>query len=128
MKYVLLFHGCLLLVIAYGCQLREAHDAIREAIPGTYIRFSAHEYGTEYDTLVITLQNASASEYRILRRWKFERVLDGHAIKPEYKRMTTSARYDPTKKILLETGAGDSYSFDVDQKILFNGPVKYHKL
>ena len=103
-------------------------DEVKEFIPGTYIRFSQHEYGTEYDTLVISLQNNSANEYKILRKWKYERVVDGHPIGPEFKRTFTFGFYTPTHKLLQEYDTGDIYSFDVRQKILFNGPVKYQKL
>jgi len=128
MKLLLLFHLFLLLIMAYGCHLENAKDADIEFIPGTYIRFSEHEFGTEYDTLIITLQNPSAAQYRILRKWKYERVLDGHAIEPEYKRTATTAIYNPAKKILEETQRGDIYTFDLRKQILFSGPIKYNKL
>ena len=126
MKIILLSHIAALLL--YGCGLINARDEVEEFIPGTYIRFSEHEYGTEYDTLIITLQNRSAGEYSILRKWKYERVLDGERIEPEYKRTNTSGVYNSTHKLLQETETGDIYSFDIKQKILFNGPVKYQKL
>ena len=103
-------------------------DEVKEFIPGVYTRFSQHEFGTEYDTLVITLQNNAANEYKILRKWKYERVVDGQKIKPEYKRSFTCGVYNSAHKILRENETGDIYSFDVKQKILFNGPVKYQKL
>jgi hypothetical protein len=124
MKIILLSHIVALLL--YGCGLIKTRDEVLEFIPGTYIRFSKHEFGTEYDTLVITLQNED--EYRILRKWKYERVLDGERIEPEYKRTVTSGVYNSTHKLLQETETGDMYSFDIKQKILFNGPVKYQKL
>ena len=103
-------------------------DEVKEFIPGVYIRFSQHEFGTEYDTLVITLQNNSANEYKILRKWKYERLVDGQRIQPEYKRSLTSGVYNTTHKLLQENQTGDIYSFDVKQKILLNGPIKYQKL
>jgi len=103
-------------------------DEVKDFIPGTYIRFSQHEFGSEYDTLVITLQNKTANEYRILRKWKYERVLDGSAIEPEYKHLTTSGIYTSKHKLLQETETGDMFSFDVKGEFLFNGPTKYQKL
>ena len=125
MKTILFAHIIIMMVL-FGCGLIKTRDEVQEFIPGTYIRFSKHEFGTEYDTLVITLQNED--EYRILRKWKYERVLDGERIEPEYKRTITSGVYNSTHKLLQETETGDIYSFDIKQKILFNGPVKYQKL
>ncbi|WP_276502901.1 hypothetical protein [Terrimonas pollutisoli] len=123
MKTLLLIHLVLLLLAACSSQ-----DEMQTFIPGTYIRFSQHEYGTEYDTLVITPQNKTANEYKILRKWKYERVLDGSPIEPEYKRLTTSGIYNTKHKLLQETETGDMFSFDVRGKLLFNGPTKYQKL
>ena len=126
MKILLIAHVFALLL--YGCSSLDSKDSVKEFMPGTYIRFSTQKFGTEYDTLVISLQNSSAGEYQILREWKYERVLDGQPIEPEYKRSFTSGIYDPKHKLLQEKETGDFYSFDPIQKVLFNGPIKYQKL
>jgi hypothetical protein len=126
MKILIVVH--LLIVLFYGCGLIERKDEGREFLPGTYTRFSQHEFGTEHDTLVISLQNKAAGEYKIVRRWKYERLLDGKAIEPEYKFITTSGIYHSSKKLLEERETGDFFSFDVTGELLFNGPVKYQKL
>ena len=126
MKLLLFAHLCVLFI--YGCGLVQSSDNVRRFIPGMYIRFSSHEFGTEYDTLVISLESESAASYRIVRKWKYERVLDGVVIEPEYKRTITSAVYNTDRKLLEETKSGDVYSFDVVNKILFDGAVKYQKL
>lgn len=127
MKLILFLHIVILVVIC-SCGSFSTTDKVKEFIPGTYTRFSQHEYGTEHDTMVITLQNSTANEYKILRKWKYERVLDGSAIEPEYKRMTTSGIYSVRNKVLQETETGDLFSFDVKGKLLFNGSTKYQKL
>jgi len=118
----------MLIFLLYGCGWYQANDEVRNFIPGIYIRFSQHEFGTENDTLVISIQNKSAGEYRIVRIWKYERLLDGEPMEPEYKRVTTSGIYNTTRKLLQETETGDFFSFDVREKILFNGNTKYQKL
>lgn len=123
MKTILLLH--LLFLFFAACS---SGDEVQTFISGTYIRFSKHEFGTEHDTLVISLQNGSAGEYKIVRRWKYERVLDGNAIEPEYKFITTSGIYYSSRKLLQERETGDFFSFDVTEKSVFNGPVKYQKL
>ncbi|SRR5260221_6889630 len=127
MKMLLLSH-IIIMLLTCSCGLIKSKDEMQEFIPGTYIRFSQHEYGTEYDTLVISLQNKTANEYKILRKWKYERVLDGERVEPEYKRTVTSCVYNSIHKLLQENETGDIYSFDIKQKILFNGPIKYQKL
>jgi hypothetical protein len=126
MKIVLLVH--IVALVIYGCGLPKNKHEVEEFIPGTYIRFSQHEFGIEYDTLVISLQNKFPLEYKILRKWKYERVLDNQKIEPEYKRSFTSGIYNVKNGLLQENETGDLYSFDLKQKILFNGPVKYQKL
>ncbi|MGF2412537.1 MAG: hypothetical protein ACQUYJ_09430 [Ferruginibacter sp.] len=103
-------------------------DAITEFIPGTYIRSAQTEFGKAYDTLVITLQNKSASEYKIQRRWKYDRVLDGKPIEPEYKVSKTSGLYDGEKKVLQETETLEFFTFDLEKKLLFNGANKFTKI
>jgi hypothetical protein len=126
MKIILLVH--IVALVVYGCGLSKSRDEVEEFIPGTYIRFSQHEFGVEYDTLVISLQNKSALEYKIFRKWKYERLLDGVRIEPEYKRSFTSGIYNGEQGLLRENETGDTYTFDVKQKALFNGPVKYQKI
>ena len=124
MKLLLTIYIILMLA---ACSLLLKDDT-QTFIPGTYTRASQHEFGTEYDTLVISLQNQSANEYNIVRKWKYERVLDGERAEPEYKLQTTSGIYNARYKLLEETESGDIFSFDVKEKLLFNGPTKYQKL
>jgi hypothetical protein len=88
---VLYMAGVFLLL--YGCRSFLKEESIQSLIPGTFIRFSQHEFGTEYDTLVITLQNEAVSQYRIQRKWKYERILDGNKIEPEYRQELHSGIY-----------------------------------
>jgi hypothetical protein len=103
-------------------------DEIKNFIPGTYIRFSKNEFGKEYDTLIISLQNPSANEYKIVRKWKYERQIDGEKMQPEYKIKTIRVIYNSDHKLLQEPVSGKIYSIDVYTKCLFNGPNKYQKL
>ena len=126
MKGLLLIHIVALLII--GCGLIRTQDKTKDFIPGTYIRFSSHEYGKEYDTLVISLQNSMSDEYRIVRKWKYERVPDRQKSEPEYHKKESSAIYNPVHKLLQESETGRIYSIDVKENCLFNGPIKYQKL
>jgi hypothetical protein len=117
----------LLFAAVLSCNERLS-DEIKESIPGTYTRFSEHEFGKEYDTLVIVVQNKSANEYKILRKWKYERVLDDEQLAPEYKHTETSGIYNAKNRIIEETQTGDIISFDPARNILFAGATQYKKL
>lgn len=107
----------------YGC--RDAKPVmIQEFIPGTYIRFSTHEYRKEYDTLAISILNAAANEYTITRRWRYERTDE----KPNYQLITRAGIYYPDDNILEDMESGDLLTFDPKQSCLFIGTLKYQKL
>lgn len=110
-----------------ACNSASTED-VQATIPGTYFRTSQHEYGKEWDTLSITLQNASANEYNLTRRWRYERVLDDKALAPEYKVSSNSATYNAGSKKLEEARTGKAYSFDAKKGVLFSGAVQYQKL
>lgn len=122
MKRLFIIHLCLVAAI-YGC--RDAKPVLlQEFIPGTYIRFSSHELGKEYDTLNISLQNPSANQYKIIRRWKYERTSE----QPEYQLITTAGIYDAEESIMEDMDTGDLISFDPKHNCLFIGTTKYQKL
>lgn len=103
-------------------------DETESFIPGTYIRSSEHEFGKEHDTLVISLQNVNVHQYKIERRWRYERILDGKPIEPEYKQTSASAIYDKKEHVLNETKTGLEYSVDQKRGLLFAGTTEYKKL
>jgi len=111
-----------------SCSDLNKNDDIAEFIPGTFIRYSRHEFGSEFDTVIITLQNKFFNQYKILRKWKYERILDGVKLEPDYKIHTTSATYDQNSMVLKEQETDNTYSFDPKQNLLFTGSTKYQKL
>lgn len=123
MKYAIIFLA-LLSVACNGIM----KDEVKEFIPGIYTRNAETEFGKAYDTLVISLQNKSANEYKILRKWRYDRVLDGKPIPPEYKVTETSGIYDADKKQLQETETFEFFTFDVENKLLYNGANKFTKI
>ena len=114
-------------VIIYGCNT-SGKDEIIEFIPGTYVRTGQNEFGKEFDTLVITIQNPAAKEFKIQNRWHYIRQVEGEANVPEYKMKETSGIYNDETKLLEESETLDHYSFDVKEKVLFNGTNKFKKI
>ena len=127
MKWLLLLPIIVILLVC-SCGGLFCNDATEEFIPGVYIRFSKHEYGTEYDTVIITVQNKRALEYTIHRKWKYERVLDGAYLEPEYKKKTSAGIYNQKSNLLEEMASGNQYSFDSKKKRLFHGATEYQKI
>ncbi|MFW2475495.1 MAG: hypothetical protein ACN4EP_01185 [Sediminibacterium sp.] len=103
-------------------------DEVQEFIPGTYVRQSEGEFGTSYDTLVIAMQNETAREYKIERRWKYDRVVDEKVLEPEYKITNATGIYDADKKLLQETQSLNIYTFDVKNKFLNKGTNQFTKI
>jgi len=100
-------------------------DEMKASIPGTYVRYSEHEFGKEYDTLVISEKN---DQFQILRKWRYERVLDSVKQEPEYKQQVTTASYDSEHRILNENESGNVISLDPKDKTVSVGPTKYNRL
>lgn len=103
-------------------------DEIMEFIPGTYVRAGQNEFGKEFDTLVITIQNPTAKEFKIQNRWHYIRQVEGEANVPEYKVKETSGIYSTETKLLEEAETLDHYSFDIKEKVLFDGTNKFKKI
>ena len=127
MKTLSLLTLALSLLIA-GCGTNSASDEILNFIPGTYTRQSDGEFGKSYDTLIISLQNKDASQFKIVRHWRYDRVLDGKPIEPEYKITETSGIYDGTSKTLKESETLELFTFDVKKNSLFDGPNQFTKI
>jgi hypothetical protein len=125
MKTVLLILSATL--IFSGCNTG-GKDEIMEFIPGTYVRTGQNEFGKEFDTLVITVQNPAAKEFKIQNRWRYIRQVEGESNVPEYEVKETSGIYNSETKLLEESETLDHYSFDVKEKILFNGTNKFKKI
>ncbi len=116
------------IVFFLSCSSNNESDEILNFIPGTYSRESDGEFGKSYDTLVISLQNKAANQFKIVRRWRYDRVLDGKPLEPEYKITETSADYDVESKSLKENETLQAFTFDTEKKLLFDGPNQFIKI
>ena len=116
-----------LLLFNCSCGFLSA-DSKKKILPGTYIRIAQNEFGHEYDTIIITLINQSTKEYKITHKWKFERIVDGQQLEPEYRVQIKSGVFDDESGLLGEAGTLDQFSFKPDQKLMTNGPNQYRKI
>jgi hypothetical protein len=123
-----LFSLITIVIIFSSCSNSKADDALVDFIPGTYTRQSDGEFGKAYDTIVISLQNKISTQFKIVRYWRYNRVLDGKPLEPEYKVNETSGIYEPSTKSLKESETLELFTFDIDKKLLFDGPNKFNKI
>jgi hypothetical protein len=105
-----------------GCRGIEK-DPIPDFIPGTYIRFSSHEFGKEYDTLVIKKE---FNNYAIERKWRYERNLDGKSQGTEYKKVISIGIY--TQGSIKELRTGIILTLDPKNGFLYCGQTKFTKI
>jgi len=125
MKTVFLILSATLIIA--GCNT-SGKDEIMEFIPGTYVRAGQNEFEKEFDTLIISVQNLSAKEFKIQNRWQYIRQVEDNANVPEYKVKETSGIYSTETKLLEEAETLDHYSFDIKEKVLFDGTNKFKKI
>ena len=125
MKTVLIILSAILIIP--GCNT-SGKDETMEFIPGTYVRAGQNEFGKEFDTLIISVQNLAAREFKIQNRWHYIRQVEGDANVPEYKVKETSGIYNTNTKLLEEAETLDHFSFDIKQKIVFDGTNQFKKI
>jgi conjugation system TraG family ATPase len=118
----------LLVFVLCSCQALVKKHLIKGFIPGTYVRFSEHEFGKEWDTLVIVKSAKSQDWYTIERKWKYERVEDGKDMEPEYKRSISTGWFDEKRSKFENEDEGETYWFDIEEKILHDGATTYRKI
>lgn len=118
----------ILLATAIISACSSSKDEIMEFIPGTYVRAGQTEFGKEFDTLVITIQNSAVKEFKIQNRWHYIRQVEGEANVPEYKVKETSGIYNAETKLLEESETLEHYSFDPKENVLFVGTNKFKKI
>lgn len=124
-QFKLVFSACIFLLVS--CT-NSQNEEILTFIPGTYSREAVGEFGKSYDTLEITLQNKSANQFKIIRRWRYNRVMDGKAIEPEYKITETNGAFNSETKSLQETETLEAFTFDIKKKMLYEGANQFKKI
>lgn len=123
----IIIYQLFIFIVFFSCQSVIKQDSVEDFIPGTYIRNSQTEYGKIYDTIIVSIQNANTSPYKIEMRWRYDRVLDGKP-DPEYKKEATTGIYDGKTKRMQDQHTCNYYSFDADKSLLFIGTNQYNKV
>ncbi len=117
-----------ILILLTSCQLIQQPEESIKSVPGTYTRYSEHEFGIEYDTLVIKVMHKQNQFFTIERRWKYQRILDGKKLAEDYKLIKNTGRYIPASKQINVSETGETYYFNLKQKTILTGSIQYQKL
>ena len=121
------FFSICVIATAFSCS-NSASDTVRDFIPGTYIRYSQHEFGRAWDTLEISRLSETGNNYSIQRRWAYERKLNGVTQPLDYKIEDDAALFDKEKGVLTDTRSGQILSFAPEKKELYAGATAYQKI
>ena len=117
-----------LLIFITGCQLIIEPKDFSRSVPGIYTRYSEHEFGIEYDTLVIEVLSKEDQYFTIERRWEYQRVLDGKNLIPDYKIIKNTGKYFPEHNELMVNETGECYYINFQQKTILTRSIQYQKL
>ncbi len=111
-----------------GCNsLSKSNDA-KESMPGIYTRQSEGEFSKAMDTLIISANNEKAGTYLIIRKTRFNRIVDGKLQPPEYKTEKMIAGYNEKNQQLQDMKTGRLFSFNVKTNELLFGTETYQKI
>jgi len=111
-------------VVFYSCDFKSS--AVKNFIPGVYIRSFQGEFSKGADT--ISIEPFTSSTYTIIRRTTYQRIENGKQYPPERKLEKMTALYDEKDEVLKETKKGLIISFDPSHKTLLIGRGVYDKI
>lgn len=97
-----------------------------DSINGTYSRLIDHEFATGNDTLII--QQVNDVTYRIEKRSKYKRIINGKVMEPESHRTKWTAIYDAGNQLLRETNQGKVLLLSEDSDRVILGALEYERV
>ncbi len=121
------------LIIA-GCGSVSRQDAVKDFIPGTYVRsfnesiYESTSVGGD-DTLRIKKQTESGSEtFQVDRSTRIARIKEGQKQPDKYETETWTCTYRESDKTLYSTNTGSIIAFDVKNQLLKMGKMEFKKI
>jgi hypothetical protein len=103
-------------------------NTITDFMPGTYVKYNIGEFGPVYDTVRIQKIETVGNNYKIERKLRFQRTIDGKIFPWENKMENSTATYNPETKQLYDNRFDKIMHFAPDKQQLFIGSTVYHKL
>lgn len=112
-----------------GCADSLKPDDVKDSIPGIYVRHYRDEFTDSYDTIEIFLLSKTGSDsYGIVKKMKYQKVLNDHNLPEQYKVLDWTGSYDRESKSLLVMPSGKRVYFNPSKRELQLGRAPYKKL
>jgi hypothetical protein len=99
-------------------------------IPGTYIQYTELNHDEDSHTRIfdtLEIQN-TGKVYRIARRYRTFKMVDGKAMEPEYRTRRWTGHYREKSETLLINESGRVISFYPESNAIMLGGVPYKKM
>lgn len=115
------------LLIIWGCT-SEANrtNIIKDFIPGTYAKEVKNQFVIASDTLII--QSTGGENYLIVNRTAYQRIKGNQLSPQQHSEINYKALFNDKSQNLYEERLGKTFSFDPENKRLFEGGSEYKKV
>ena len=115
------------LIVLTGCTSESNRNtAIKRFIPGTYVKEVKNEFLIASDTLII--QRTAGENYLIVNRTGYQRIKGNRLSAQQYSEENLQAVFNEKSENLYEQRLGKTFSFDPDNRRLFEGASEYKKV
>ena len=111
----------------WGCTVSPDRSAvIKRFIPGTYVKEVKNQFYIGNDTFII--QRISGNNYLIVNRTGYQRIRENKVSPLKHSETNLMAVYNDKSENLFEQRLGKTFSFDPDNRRLFEGASEYTKV
>lgn len=115
------------LIIVSGCTSESTRKAVvKHFIPGTYVKEVKNDFLIASDTLII--QRTAGENYLIVNRTAYQRIKGNQLLPQQYSEINLKAVFNDQSENLYEQKLGRTFSFDPDNKRMFEGASEYKKV
>ena len=115
------------LIVLTGCTGESNRNtAIKRFIPGTYVKEVKNEFLIASDTLII--QRTAGENYLIVNRTGYQRIKGKQLSPQQYSEINLKAVFNDKSENLYEQRLGKTFSFDPENRRLFEGGSEYEKV
>ncbi len=115
------------MIVLNGCTSESTRNTIiKHFIPGTYVKEVKNEFLIASDTLII--QRTAGDNYLIVNRTAYQRIKGNRLLPQQYSEVNLQAVFNDKSENLYEERLGKTFSFDPDNKRMFEGGSEYKKV
>lgn len=115
------------LIMICGCSSQASRTAtVKDFIPGTYAKEVKNQFLIASDTVII--QCTGGENYLIVNRTAYQRIQGNRLFPQQHSEINYKAVFNDKSQNLYEERLGKTFSFDPDNKRLFEGGSEYKKV